>query len=878
MIDFRKNLQFSIRLRRTNLKMILSEKDIQSLKGLSEEQVGERLKTDGFNELPSSQKRGILKIIIEVFKEPMFILLVACGVVYLILGDVGEAMMLLLFVFVVMGITIYQEGKTEKAIQALRDLSSPRALVIRDGAQKRIAGREVVKGDIILLREGDRVPADAVLLWSLNLSADESLLTGESVPVRKIPADDIDPPQASRHRPGGDDLPFLYSGSLIIQGQAVAEVIETGTRTEIGKIGKVLHDIKEEPTLLQKETGKVVKTFFAVAIFLCLIIVITYGITRGQWLGGILSGITLAMAILPEEFPVVLTIFLAVGAWRISKSGVLTRKAAAVEILGSATVLCVDKTGTLTQNQMSVRKIFTENEFLDVIYDKDFLLPEKFHEIVEYAILASKKDPFDPMEKALRELGSNTLYHTEHLHNWPLVEEYPLSKKIMALSHVWETPDGAGFIVSAKGAPEAIADLCHLNDDERKELAGRVNLMANEGLRILGVAKAFFEGQRLPSSQHDFDFHFIGLIGLADPVRDAVPAAIAECYNAGIRVIMITGDYPATACNIARQIGLKNPDIVLTGPELEDATAAVLAERLRSANVFSRIVPEQKLLIVNALKENGEIVAMTGDGVNDAPALKSAHIGVAMGERGTDVARESSDLVLLNDNFSSLVAAVRMGRRIFDNLKKATAYIISVHVPIAGASLLPVVLGWPIILFPVHVVFLELIIDPACSVVFEAEREEPDIMNRPPRNPKKTLFSRKLLLLSFLQGIFSLLVVTAVLKIALGRGQSEAGARTLAFITLVVSNLCLILTNRSWSRSIIAALSVVNSALVWVIAGAVSFLGLVIYVPLLRKLFHFEKMHLNDLLICLLAGVLSILWFELVKFFSSKKQAALMRI
>ena len=401
--------------------------------------------------------------------------------------------------------------------------------------------------------------------------------------------------------------------------------------------------------------------------------------------------------------------------------------------------------------------------------------------------------------------------------------------------------------------------------------------MANEGLRVIGVAKAFFEGETLPSSQHDFDFHFIGLIGLADPIRETVPAAIAECYNAGIRVIMITGDYPATACNIARQIGLKNPDSVFTGSELEKTNAKELAEKLQTVNVFSRVVPEQKLLIVDALKTKGEIVAMTGDGVNDAPALKSSHIGVAMGERGTDVARESSDLVLLNDNFACLVSAVRMGRRIFDNLKKATAYIIAVHVPIAGSSLLPVIFDWPIILYPVHVVFLELIIDPACSVVFETEPEEPDIMQRPPRNPKKTLFSRKLLMISFVQGVFSLIAVTAVFRIAISLHDSDAEARALAFITLVISNLCLILTNRSWSRCIIASFAVFNKALVWVIAGAVVFLGLVIYVPLLQKFFHFELAHLSDLLICLLAGVSSIAWFELAKFVADKKKIWLMR-
>jgi Ca2+-transporting ATPase len=401
--------------------------------------------------------------------------------------------------------------------------------------------------------------------------------------------------------------------------------------------------------------------------------------------------------------------------------------------------------------------------------------------------------------------------------------------------------------------------------------------MAGEGLRVLGVAKAFFEKQKLPLSQHDFDFYLVGLIGLADPIRETVPAAIEECYNAGIRVVMITGDYPATACNIARQIGLKNPDKVITGPELEKATSDELAERIRTINIFSRVVPEQKLLIVDALKANGEVVAMTGDGVNDAPALKSAHIGVAMGERGTDVARESSDLVLLKDDFSSIVEAVRMGRRIFDNLRKATAYIISVHVPIAGASLIPVLLDWPIVLYPVHIVFLELIIDPACSVVFESEAEESNIMKRPPRVPKTSLFARRLVVLSLLQGLFSLLVVTGVFKIALGLGQSEANARTLAFTTLVISNLCLILTNRSWSRSILGSFSVYNKSLVWVIAGATSFLCLVIYVPILQRLFHFERMHTRDILISLLAGVLSVIWFELVKVFSGKNHTELMK-
>ena len=855
--------------------MPLQETDLKNIKGLSAAEVAEKLKRDGYNELPSSKKRGVFAIAFDVFREPMFLLLVACGTIYLLLGHAHDAVMLLGFVFVVMGITIYQEGKAERAIDALRDLSSPRALVIRDGAQKRISGRDLVRDDIIIIREGDRVPADAVLLWGINVTADESILSGESVPVRKSPDKDG---KMQFKRPGGDDLPFLYSGSLIVHGQGLAKVIAIGSYTQMGLIGKALGEIEEEETLLQKETGKLVRAIFAIAMILCVMVVIAYGLTRGNWLESILSGITLAMAMLPEEFPVVLTIFLALGAWRISKKDVLTRKAAAVEILGSSTVLCVDKTGTLTQNRMSVKKIFNGKEFYDVAVGRSKPLPETFHEVVEYGILASKKDPFDPIEKALEELGYTTLYNTEHIHkDWPLVEEYPISKEITALSHVWETPDKRGFVISAKGAPEAIQDLCHLGADERKKMADSINEMAVQGLRVLGVARASFDKERLPASQHDFDFKFIGLIGLADPVRPAVPAAIQECYNAGIRIVMITGDYPATAQNIAGQIGLKNPGDVIMGSELDKMSAGELQKRCKEANIFSRVQPEQKLLIVNALKANGEVVAMTGDGVNDAPALKSAQIGIAMGDRGTDVAREASDIVLLDDDFSSIVEAVRLGRRIFDNLKKAMAYIISVHIPIAGVTLIPVIMGWPIILYPAHIVFLELIIDPACSIVFESEPAEKDVMKRSPRNPKEPLFGRKLLALSFLQGLSSLVFVIAVFLLALHFGQGASGARTLAFATLIISNICLILTNRSWTRSIVSLFSVSNKALIGIIAAAVAFLALIIYVPFLQKLFYFGQIHSEDLLICLVAGICSVLWFELVKVIFGAMKIDLMR-
>ncbi len=848
--------------------------DFKSI-GLTEAEAQLKLKTDGYNELPSAKRKSAFSIAADVIREPMFILLVACGAIYLALGSTEEAMMLIGFVFVVMGITFYQERKTERALEALRDMSSPRALVIRDGEERRIAGREVVVGDIIVVHEGDRIPADAELLDSTNLLVNESLLTGESVPVRKMAGDGGEFIRA----PGGDDMPFIYSGTVAVQGNGVAKVIKTGIGTELGRIGKSLQSIDDEKTRLQAETGEMVKKLAVVGLTLCAAVAVTYGLTRSNWLDGFLAGITLAMATLPEEFPVVLTIFLAMGAWRISKSRVLTRKMPAVETLGAATVLCVDKTGTLTQNIMTVSKLFAHGEFHDIGKDsKKDSLPEAFHCLVEFSILSSQRDPFDPMEKAIHRLGELCLASTEHIHgNWSLVKEYPLSRELLSLSNVWKSMDGIDYTIAAKGAPEAIADLCHFTPAELDALRPRIAEMAGQGLRVLGVARANFKiDEKLPGKQHDFPFEFMGLIGLEDPVRPSVSAAMKECYNAGVRVIMITGDYPATAQNIARQIGLIPNELYITGPELEKMSDADLKERIKVVNIFARAVPEHKHRIVNALKANHEIVAMTGDGVNDAPALKAAHIGIAMGAHGTDVARESASLVLLDDDFTSIVRAVRLGRRIYDNIKKAIAYIIAVHVPIAGMSFIPVLLGWPLVLMPVHILFLELIIDPACSTVFEAEPDEDDVMTRPPRNPKESLFGMHMFLLSVLQGLSVLLIVLAVYWLSLEFLGKEKGAspeaRALGFTTLIFANLALILTNRSWNRTIFGIMKVANAAQWWVIIGATGFLAIVLNSSFLRAMFKFKPLHLNDVAICVAAGLFSIFWFEIVKYVNSRRR------
>ncbi|MCK9186394.1 cation-translocating P-type ATPase [Candidatus Gracilibacteria bacterium] len=850
--------------------MGLTEAQVQKLKGLTSKEVSQNLRKHGYNELPSSKKRSIFAIIFEILKEPMISLLVGCGIIYIVLGDVQEAIFLSFSVLVVIGITLYQENKTEKALTALKDLSSPRALVIRDGEKMRIAGREVVMGDVIILNEGDRVPADAVLIWERNLSADESLLTGESVSVRKMATDEEN---IGSVRPGGNDNPFVFSGSMIVGGQGVARVFGTGMNTEIGKIGKALQSIISEKTILQKESAKLVRFFFLFAVVFLVVIVAAFILWRNEILNGFLYGITVAIALLPEEFAVVLTVFLALGAWRISKKHVLTRKVAAVEILGAATVLCVDKTGTLTQNKMSIQEIFVEEKKYDVFENKEKSLPEHFHEIIEYAVLASKKDPFDPMEKAFLELGEIKLKDTEHLHEeWNLLKEYPLSRHLLALSHVYKSDkEGRFYVVAAKGAPEAVFELCHMSQEKQKVLEKEVEIMAAKGLRVLGVAKAVYRGNDLPTSQHDFAFEFLGFVGLADPIRETVPFAIKECYKAGIRVIMITGDYPITAKNIGEQIGLKDPDHIITGAELEKMSATELAKKIKNVNIFARVVPEQKLIIVQALKKDGEIVAMTGDGVNDAPALKAAHIGVSMGERGTDVAREASALVLLKDDFNSIVAAVKMGRRIFDNIKKAMAYIISVHVPIAGLALLPVVFDWPIIFYPVHVVFLELIIDPVCSVVFEAETEEDDIMSRPPRNPSEPLFSKGLLFKSFLQGLISLVMISVVFNTALSYGMSDSYSRTLAFITLIASNIGLIFVNRFLGHSILKAFTAKNPALLYVVFGATLLLILSVYVPFMGHVFKFENISVLHFLMVVFVGFSAGMFWKVLEFFEIKK-------
>ncbi|MGZ3742494.1 MAG: cation-translocating P-type ATPase [Pseudobdellovibrionaceae bacterium] len=816
--------------------------------GLSQSTVARRQEEEGYNELPTAKPKRLLQIFTDVATEPMVYLLLGCGSIYFLIGDQQEAFMLLGFLLLTVSITVFQEHKAERALEALRDLSSPRALVRREGHERRIAGREVVREDLVLLNEGDRVPADAILLAAHNVTADESLLTGESAPVDK------------------EINSSVFAGTTIVSGQALSRATAIGSHTELGKIGKSLQSVARESTRLEIHTNQLVKRVAWISAAICLLVIIIYALHHHTWLEGTLVGLTLAMAILPNELPAVLAIFLALGAWRMSQRRVLTRKLPAIENLGSTTVLCVDKTGTLTLNQMSIHQVYSQGKFIDLLNPNLKFLPEEFHEALEFGILASRQDPFDPMELAFVSTGLRYLSGTEHLHqDWALEKEYPLSSELLSISHAWKPYQGGGYVIGAKGAPEAIMDLCHLDPKTAESLGEISERMAREGLRVLGVAKAYSDQVPLPKNQHDFNFSFVGFIGIADPIRPEVPHAVSECHSAKIRVVMITGDHPLTACSIAKKIGLKNPDRVVTGNELKEMSEADLGKIVKEVQIFSRVSSSQKLQIVEALKAAGEVVAMTGDGINDAPALKSAHIGIAMGGRGTDVARESAALVILDDDFGSIIEAIRMGRRVYANLKDALIYLFAVHIPIAGMSVMPVIFNLPLVLLPAHIALLHLIIEPASSVAFEVEPAGPATMTSPPRNPQEPLFNSQFWRPSLLQGVSILVALLCVFLIALQRGQGEANARALVFTTLMVSNLMLLFMNRRTQTSIIKRfLPTKNRVVEWIAACSVLLLGLVLYIPSLREIFRFSFLHPIDLIICLTIGCLSVLWIELV--------------
>ncbi|CAN5405813.1 HAD-IC family P-type ATPase [soil metagenome] len=828
-----------------------------AMAGLSAAEAASRLAADGPNELPRGGQRSMLRIALEVLREPMLALLLAGGVAYLLLGDLGEALILLAFATFSVVVTVVQETRTEHVLEALRDLSAPRALVIRDGARVRIAGREVVRDDLLVLEQGDRIAADALLVEAADLQTDESLLTGESLPVGKL-APSGETTDAPR-RPGGEGQPYVYSGTLVARGGGIARVVATGPHSEIGKIGQSLATLDSEAPRLRTETTRIVKWCAFGGGAVALLVVLLYGLLRGGWIDAALAGIAIGMSMLPEEFPVVLTVFLAMGAWRIGRARVLTRRAAAIETLGSATILCTDKTGTLTENRMSVAALWLPSgETLSTAGDAP--LPDIFDALVETAARASAVVPSDPMEIALHD--ARTAADTVAPHPDALAHAYALRPDLLAMSNVWDLDDR--LTITAKGAPEAIARLCRLSPDALARMTAAVEAMASRGIRVLAVATATAPDRDWAASQHDYQYALSGLVGLADPLRPSVAAAVAECRSAGIRVVMITGDYAATARSIATQAGIADGD-VLTGADLTALDDAQLAARLKTVTVFARIMPEQKLRIVQAFKADGEVVAMTGDGVNDAPSLKAAHIGVAMGKRGTDVAREASAIVLLDDDFGAIVHAVRLGRRIYDNIRKAMAFIFAVHVPIAGLALLPLLLGAPILFGPIHIALLEMVIDPVCALVFEAEHGEADIMERPPRDPAEPLFALPMIAWSVFQGGLAFAMLATIFLVESWSGMVEEELRALMFFALVAALTALILVNRSFSASLRDAFQRHNAALLYVVAAVGGVTALILFLPAAQKLLKFGKIAWADMALALGSGLLLLAMLEACK-------------
>ena len=826
------------------------------VEGLSSDKAIQKLKDEGYNELPSAQSKNIWQIVLEVIQEPMFILLINCGALYLVLGDYVEGIILLCWVFLIIFMTFYQYQKTEKALDALRKLSSPRALVIRDGLEIRIAGREVVREDLVILQEGDRIPADGIIYSSQNLTVDESILTGESNAVRKENKEE-NPLNSS-----------AYSGTLVVQGKGLMKVTQTGSNTEFGKIGKSLQEIEQDQTNLQREMKYLIRNLFIIGAFLSLVVIIAFYFTRGNFMQALLNGIATAMAMLPEEFPLVLTVFLAIGSWRLSQKNVLTRKPSAIETLGSATVLCSDKTGTITQNKMEVASIFCKNQIFE---REDFpSQTENIKEFLTAAFLASYKDSIDPMEKSIETYFTKFAESTS-VSDLVVSKDYPLSKELLAMSRAFLQKDGK-CVVYTKGSPEAIVELCKVNSEEKNSLLVQAEKSAKKGQRVLGVASAEWTGGKIPENQREFNFEFIGFIGFEDPIREEVPQAIKDCYSAGIKVIMITGDYPETAKSIAAQAGMHSNETILTGADLKEMGEEELKLKIKSVNIFARIVPEQKLQIIKALKANGEIVAMTGDGVNDAPALKAADIGIAMGKKGTDVAREASSIVLLDDNFSSIVSGIRLGRKIFDNLQKAMAYILAIHIPIIGLTLLPAFFSEiPIFLMPLHIVFMELIIDPVCSIAFESEKEEIGIMDRPPRNPNKRFYSMRKFLSSSLIGLFLLAIALLVYHLALQENHSEGEIRAIVFTALIVGNIFLILSTVSKTRHVISVLLEKNIALLLIVGMASGILILLLNNSFLRKLFNFENPGMQHFIVPLVGAFIILFTLETIKFYKMRK-------
>jgi Ca2+-transporting ATPase len=831
----------------------------QHIKGLSDDQALKSKAENGSNTLHHQDKNTFFTSLIEMVKEPMFLLLITATGIYFITGDYGNGIFMAVAILLVSTISLYQESKSRNAIESLKKLSQPKSKVIRNSKIIEIPSEEIVLGDFIQIEEGTFIPADAIIIQSNDFSANESILTGESLAVFKNE-------QSENNQ--------VFRGTIVASGLAICEVTAIGAETKIGKIGKSIETIIEEKTPLQLQIGNFVKKMSLVGL---VIFGIVWGINyynSKNILDSLLKALTLAMSIIPEEIPVAFTTFMALGAWRLMKMGIIVKQTKTVETLGSATVICTDKTGTITQNKMSLAQwyIFASNEIKDIGTENNSSnLSKEELELISISMWASEPIPFDGMEIALHEAYTK-LKITDERPNFKLIHEYPLDGKPPMMTHVFENQRGTR-IIAAKGAPEALIASSNLSAKETDHILKAVESMANKGFRVLGVGVTEFSGNNFPKKQQDFVFRFKGLITFYDPPKENIKAVFETFYNAGILVKIVTGDNAVTTSTIAKQVGFRNPEKTLNGDELMAMDDATLKEKVMETTIFTRMFPEAKLKIIKALKDNNQIVAMTGDGVNDGPALKSAHIGIAMGKKGTEIAKEAANLILIDDDFSKMTDAIAMGRKIYINLKKAIQYIISIHIPIILIVFIPLALGWvyPNIFSPVHVIFLEIIMGPTCSIIYENEPMERNLMLLKPRPFTNTFFYLKEITISIIQGLMITFGLLFVYQYCVATNCIESVTRTTVFLTLISSNIFLTLTNRSFYYPIVTTLGYKNNLVLMIISLTIIITALLLFVPVFSHFFQFETVSGSQTGLSILVGFVSVLWIEIYKWFKRRK-------
>ena len=821
-----------------------------NINGLTNEEVITSRKKHGENTILLKEENHFLKAILKFLKDPMILLLLVASIIYFISGKTSDAIFLASAIVLVSLISSYQNARSRNALAKLKDFTKPNCKVIRNGKVIEIKTEELVISDSLLIEEGTSISADGIIVHSNDFSVNEAILTGESMSVTKD--------ETSK-----DNL--VFQGTNVASGLAIATITAIGSETKLGKIGKSLELIKEEKTPLELQiTNFVKKMAIAGGIIFLIVWAINYFQSYNLF-DSLLKALTLAMSILPEEIPIAFTTFMALGAWRMMKKGIIVKQMKTVETLGSATVICIDKTGTITENTMSLAKIFTLKS--QKITDLENDLSKEENELISIAMWASEPNPFDPMEIALQEIYSKKIKKDERS-KFKMVHEYPLSGKPPMMTHIFENKLG-NQIIAAKGGSEAIIALCKLSAKEKKQILEAIKNLSNEGYRILAVGEAIFEGKNYPKTQQEFKLEFRGLLAFYDPPKKNIHNVLQHFYKAGIAVKIITGDNAETTSSIAKQIGFIGYDKSISGDELMKLSDAKLKKKVLEINLFTRMFPEAKLKIINALKSNNEIVAMTGDGVNDGPALKAAHIGIAMGKKGTEIAKQAASLIIINDDLQKMVYAISMGRKIYGNLKKAIQFIISIHIPIILTVFIPLALGWlyPNIFSPIHIIFLELVMGPTCSIVYENEPIEKNTMMQKPRPFTDTFFNWKELSTSIIQGLVITIGTLFCYQYAIYQGFNESIIRTMVFVVLVTANIFLTLVNRSFYYSIFTTLYYKNNLVPIIIGITIAITGLILYIKPLTVFFAFEHLNINQLSIAIGIGFISVVWYELVKLY-----------